>query len=480
MVYNSFEFLWLFPILWVTIWMAQSIINHCYPTYQKIGNAILLTISYGLYLRFQPEYALILLWVTAISYCGAKVLDNCALKCRKTLFLISICLTLLPLCFFKYWVFLGETLSSLLNLVFGCELHVGSNGLDLVLPVGLSFYTLQALGYMSDVYLQKIESEKNWWDYMLFIAFFPQILSGPISRAGSLLPQIKAERKPDRSQFVRGFRYLLWGMFMKVVLADRIGIYVDTVLDNYQHYAGPSLTLSILLYAFQIYGDFAGYSYMAIGAGDLLGFKLTNNFQRPYLSQNITEFWHRWHISLSTWLRDYVYIPLGGSRCSRARNYLNIIITFLVSGIWHGANWTYIIWGLLHGIIQVIEKVLGIHSHNSRGLLRCLRIVITFCIVSLLWLLFRMPTIKDACSVLQACSVGWGSGITSMTKSMGALTLMAASIVAIKDIVEERRSQWTGQIWNKVPARMAFYVVIICLILTCGVLDNSQFIYVRF
>lgn len=191
---------------------------------------------------------------------------------------------------------------------------------------------------------------------MLFVSFFPQIMSGPISKAKDLLPQIKTCRKFDATMATQGLKWFVWGLFLKVMMADRLGMYVDKVLDNYIFNSGTSCLLAVVYYSFQIYGDFAGYSFMAMGVGKLMGFNLINNFQRPYLSTSITDFWRRWHISLSTWLKDYVYIPLGGSRCSKGRNYWNIFVTFLVSGIWHGANWTFIFWGILHGMFQVIEK----------------------------------------------------------------------------------------------------------------------------
>lgn len=479
MVFNSFEFLWLFPILWGLYWAVQVFCLRDI-SYSRIGNYLLLIISYGLYLRWRPEYALILLWVTATSFIFARGLSLLRYQRRKPFFIIGICLILLPLLFFKYWTFLGSGIKSLISLVTGMESSSDLRGLNYALPIGLSFYTFQAIAYLSDVYHCRIDPEKNWWDYMLFIAFFPQILSGPISRAGDLLPQIKATRIPDRSQFTRGLRFLLWGMFMKVVLADRAGIYVNTVLNNYSQYTAPSLVLGTFLYAFQIYGDFAGYSYMAVGVGDLMGFKLINNFQRPYLSQSVSEFWRRWHISLSTWLRDYVYIPLGGSHCSRLRNYHNIIITFLVSGIWHGANWTFIVWGVFHGVFQVIEKALGIQKMNSSGPLKAIRILVTFCIISILWLFFRMPTISDACAVIKACFVGWGNGVSSMTKSMGVFIILALVVVAIKDLLEESHLQWVEKLWKMAPVRMTLYLIIVCLILTCGVFDSSQFIYVGF
>ena len=215
--------------------------------------------------------------------------------------------------------------------------------INIISSIGISFYTFQALGYMLDVYHKRIQCERNWWNYMLFVCFFPQILSGPISKASDLLPQIKSERKFDYGFAVEGLRYLLWGMFLKVAFADRLALYVNPVLDNYSDYSGVSIFMACTFYSLQIYGDFAGYSLMAIGVARLMGFDLINNFNRPYLAASITEFWKRWHISLTRWLTTHVYIAMGGNRCSKVRQYINIMTTFLVSGIWHGANWTFII-----------------------------------------------------------------------------------------------------------------------------------------
>lgn len=222
-------------------------------------------------------------------------------------------------------------------------------------------------------------------------------MSGPISKAENLLPQIKSERKFDYGKAVQGLKWILWGMFMKVALADRLGLYVDTVFNNYEYYSGVSCFFASICYTFQIYADFAGYSLMAIGVGRIMGFELVNNFRHPYFSASITEFCHRWHISLSTWLKDYIYIPLGGSRCSKLRNYWNIFITFLVSGIWHGANWTFIIWGVLHGLFQILEKILGLQKYDGKSSVhKTFRIFITFMLVNFAWIFFRMPTVHDA------------------------------------------------------------------------------------
>ena len=451
-------------------------------TWKNFGNVALLLISYGVYLQWKPVYALILLWVTTVTYLFALLCsrfhEQDEIRTRKGVLVLGVVLTFLPLAVFKYLDFLNSTLSDVLSAV-GCTVRIP--GLNWMLPLGLSFYTLQAVGYLADVYLKKIEVEKNWWDYMLFVSFFPQIASGPISKAQDLLPQIKSQRLFKYEQVVQGLRWLLWGMFMKVVMADRVGIYADTIFNNYEHMSGLSCFLGSLLYTLQIYGDFAGYSFMALGVGQLLGFELVNNFHRPYFSQSITEFWHRWHISLSTWLKDYIYIPLGGSRCSKARNYWNIFVTFLVSGIWHGANWTFIVWGGLHGIFQIIEKMLKLQKPSSAGITKVVRILVTFLLVNFAWVFFRMPSLDKATDMIIKMFTNHDTTIAEITPAMLLLIVMSVSIVLVKDILDEFcKKEQTLFHHQNIFVRWSVYIILTCLILTCGVFDASQFIYVNF
>ena len=384
-------------------------------------------------------------------------------------------LSLLPLLVFKYYNFVNESVWSLLSsLGLRYELH----GLNWAIPVGISFFTFQAVGYLFDVYYQRIKAEKSVVDYALFVCFFPQIFSGPISKANELLPQIKEEHRFTYEQGVQGLKFLLWGMFLKLVLADRLGLYVDKVAANYDMYSGGTCVLSAIFYSLQIYGDFAGYSLMAIGVAKTLGFNLINNFNRPYFSVSITDFWRRWHISLSRWLKDYVYIPLGGSRCSKLRNYWNIFVTFLVSGIWHGANWTFIVWGLIHGFAQIIEKALGWNNKESKGLVKLLRIVGTFVLVTVAWIFFRMPTISDAVLFIKHGVTDFGSPeVLSITNF--AIYLMAIALVVFKETREEFFPTKLRFLNNRY-VRWAEYVVVFSLILLCGALDSGSFIYGSF
>lgn len=442
----------------------------------RISNILLLAISYLLYFQWNPAYTLILLGVTLCTYFSAITIENKKAYGKKKYIIYSgIIISLLPLIIFKYYNFIIDSFRAFFS-YFGMEL--GISGLNWAVPIGLSFFTFQAIGYLWDVYYKKIEAERDLPDYMLFVAFFPQIMSGPISKASSLLPQIKSNRIFDYNNAVQGLKWLLWGFFLKTVLADRLGIYVDTVYSNYQHYSGFTLFMTSIFYSFQIYGDFAGYSLMAIGVGRLLGFDLINNFNRPYFSASITEFWRRWHISLSTWLKDYIYIPLGGSRCSKTRSYYNILITFLVSGIWHGANWTFVIWGIIHGLIQVIEKILCMQKCESKGLIRAGRIILTFLIVNFAWIFFRMPTIESGLYIIVKIFTDI-NGKFFMEIPTIPYSIFALSVLITKELVEEYSK--VSLINNKnVIIRWATYITLTLTILMLGVFDSTQFIYVNF
>ena len=456
MAFNSFIFWIVFPIIFVFYWAIPAKWN----TWRKV---LLLIVSYLLYMNWKPAYAVVLLGETLVTYWAGRLFDK-----RKGG-------GLLPLLVFKYYNFLNVSISAGLASI---GLRFALPGLNWAIPVGISFFSFQAVGYMLDVYHGREKAEKNLLDYMLFVSFFPQVFSGPISKAGELLPQIKKSRLFKYEQSVQGLKFLLWGMFLKLVLADRLGLYVDKVMGSYLLYDGPTCVLSAFFYSLQIYGDFAGYSLMAVGVAKTLGFDLINNFNRPYFSSSITELWHRWHISLSRWLKDYVYIPMGGSRCSKLRNYWNIFVTFLVSGIWHGANWTYIVWGVIHGVAQIVEKALGLNSKNTKGFWRSVRIVLTFFIVTLAWVFFRMPTIGDAVVFISHSFSSFGMpSVLSVTNF--AIYVIAILLLLLKESREEF-FPLKFQFLNNRYVKWAEYVIIFCLILLCGALDSGSFIYGSF
>lgn len=470
MIYNSFNFIVLFPLIFLVYYAIPS-------RHSKIRNLYLLAVSYLLYLQWKPVYALILLFVTIVTYYSAIAVTR--VKHRKRAVTVSVLLALLPLVFFKYFNFINESVSGLLATV---GLAFQFPGLNWAIPIGISFYTFQALGYLWDVYYRRQNAEHDFLIYALFVSFFPCILSGPINKASLLIPQLRSLRTYfDYYKVVEGLKLLLWGMFMKVVVADRVGIYVDKVLPNYENYTGLSCFIASILYTIQIYADFAGYSLMAIGVGKTLGFELTENFRRPYFAVSVTDFWRRWHISLSTWLRDYVYIPMGGSRCSKLRNYWNIFVTFLVSGIWHGANWTFIVWGIWHGLFQIIEKMLGQQKCNYGWFGKGIKIIVTFLLVNFAWIIFRMPTLTDVYGVLER--------IFDTTLPMTfyydnrhlPFAFIGIGLLFLKDLRDEwAPSRFPLMNSSYICIRWTTYVFLLMMILTTGVLGADQFIYINF
>ena len=472
MIFNSFQFLWLFPIIFITYYAIAYI---CQKR-RIIINLSLIAISYGLYLQWNPVYALILLFVTFITFLFSRLIEISVLNQRKWLVYIGVLLALMPLFFFKYYTFVEETINDIIGIGRG-----NFTERVIIAPLGISFYTFQALGYLFDVYYGRIKAEKNWLDYMLFVCFFPQILSGPISKAKDLLPQIKSKRAFDYNSSVIALKWFVWGLFLKVAFADRLGIFVDMVYTHYEHNSGLTCLIASVFYSFQIYGDFAGYSLMAMGVGKLLGFNLVNNFNHPYLSFSITDFWRRWHISLSTWLKDYVYIPMGGSRCLKLRNYWNIFITFLVSGIWHGANWTFIIWGIFHGFIQIVEKAFGLQKNKpDNKLILLLRIIVTFCLVNFAWIVFRLPDLSTAAAVINKIFTDWSFKIDTPWGVPSLFYFGPLLLILLKDIRDEYSIRIIKNSKYRILSSRLFYFSLLVYIILFGVLDSGSFIYASF
>lgn len=461
MNYNSFFFLWIFPIVFATYWFTMRVA----PTNIKIrtGNICLLVLSYLILAHENILSCIWLAYVTAVSFFGAKQISS-----RRLPLFSVIALAILPLTFTKYYGFVCLMLQ---DIGFSCKSH------SFVVPIGISFFTLQAIGYITDVSRKTIEPERSLLNHSLFLSFFPQIVSGPISRYSQLMPQIRGQRTFNEAQATEGLRMLLWGMFLKVVIADRLALTVNDMVDHLEASDGSALLSMAFQYSAQIYSDFAGYSLMAIGAAKVMGFDLPDNFRRPYLSTSITDFWHRWHISLSLWLRDYVYISLGGNRCSKWRNYINTVVTFVVSGLWHGANYTFIVWGVLHGVIICIEKRLGLNKYNIKGgFVKAFRIGVTFCIVSMLWVIFRMSTLSDAYEVFIKIFTCSEFHLILPEKYVLALIMIAIA----KDVVDEYRPQYCLFNNKRRLVRWSAYVFIATMIILVGVFDTGQFIYAKF
>ncbi|MBR5706074.1 MAG: MBOAT family protein [Bacteroidaceae bacterium] len=469
MLFNSIAFLLFFPVICILYYAipAQSV---------KARNMLLLVASYYFYMNWEPAYALLLLTSTVVTYLAAIGISRSEDRKKKKAYLISsIVLNLAILFLFKYYNFIGSNIQSLFQLM-GIGLNVPK--FTLLLPVGISFYTFQALGYSIDVYYGKTDIEKSFPTYALFVSFFPQLVAGPIERSGNLLPQFKQKHEFDYDEVMAGLRLMIWGYFMKLVLADRCGIYVDNIFNNIDKHNGGSYLVASLLFPFQIYGDFAGYSFIAIGTARVLGFRLMDNFRRPYLSSSVGEFWHRWHISLSTWFKDYVYIPLGGNRVKRARAYTNLLITFIVSGIWHGANWTFLCWGCLHGVLLCIEKALEIGKQNYTGFKRLLHWAATFVLVSLAWILFRADTVNDALTIITG--IFTNPGIPKLEIANFIAIGLAMVILTAKELTDEFNLKFRiaeSQSWL---VRHLYLVFMISYIILLGVLGGDQFIYFQF
>lgn len=479
MLFNTLKFLLIFPLIFGIHWAIPA-------RWNQIRKVFLILVSYLLYMNYKPAFALVLFGVTLVTYWGGQFLSlefrekseelKISSRRRRLVWCFAL-LGLLPLLVFKYYNFLNESIGEGLSAI---GLLFTMPGLNWAVPVGISFFTFQAVGYMLDVYHGRILKEKNFVDYVLFVSFFPQIASGPISKANELLPQIKKERTFNYNQAVSGLKYMLWGMFLKVVLADRAGIYVDTVFASYEKFSGAGCALASVLYSIQIYADFAGYSLMAVGIGKTLGFDLINNFVRPYFATSISEFWKRWHISLTRWLTQQIYIPLGGSRCSKIRNYWNILVTFLVSGIWHGANWTFIIWGCIHGIFQIAEKALGWNKKQSKGVIKTLRIVFTFAIVTVAWVIFRSPSIGDAFGLIGQYSQMTGRLIPDGALEQLVYFILALMPLSIYEILNEYNPALYKRVNSNVVVRWVTYLILFSMIVLVGVHDGNSFIYVSF
>ena len=476
MPFNSFNFWLIFPFIFGIYWLIPAKWNQ----WRKV---FLVMASYLLYMNWKPAFALVLLGVTLVTYWGGQVLERkderekITVKRKRLVWLFGL-IGLLPLLVFKYYNFLNDSLTEGLAAI---GLKFALPGLNWAVPVGISFFTFQAVGYMLDVYHERVKAEKNLLDYVLFVSFFPQVTSGPISTAEELMPQIKAAHKFGYEQGKQGLKYLLWGMFIKLVIADRLGLFVDTVYANYVHYSGATCFVASIFYTLQIYCDFAGYSLMAIGIARTLGFNLIDNFRRPYFAVSVTDFWKRWHISLTRWLTRQIYIPLGGSRCSKVRTYWNILVTFLVSGIWHGANWTFIFWGVMHGILQIMEKTLGLQKYEGDNwAVKSIRIVITFLLVNFAWVFFRMPNISDAFAMIGSMFNNLGTpNLSDYGASSLLMTAIALSILVFKDLRDEFFSNRFGFLNFKI-VRWTIYVLLFCMVLNFGILDGGQFIYVNF
>lgn len=479
MLFSSYSFLFFFPLVLILVGVLPV----------KWRNPLLLLASYFFYSCWSRRYCLLLLGCTAAAYFAGRLLEK-----RKWTFWAGLVTVLGLLAVFKYTDFLLYTLEKLVSRPLP--------RLSWVLPVGISFFTFQAAGYLVDVYQGKYKAETNFVNFALFVSFFPQLLSGPIGRGGELLPQYRQPKKPSFQDLRNGLCTMTWGYFLKLVIADRAAMLVDSVYGAYASLPGICLVFATVVYALQIYCDFAGYSAMAIGAGQMLGIRLPVNFRTPYFAQSVQEFWRRWHISLSTWFRDYVYIPLGGSRCAKWKKYRNVFIVFLVSGLWHGAMWSFVLWGAIHGLYQIVggltkparEKLLdGLHVNRESTTYRVFRMFITFLLVDFAWLFFRADGVSQAMSMLRwiftqlrpTDLVGTAFYTMGLDRPDFQVLLVSVAVLTLGDILRYRGFDfWAWYRRQNWLFRELGLAAAMLLILTFGVwgngFDASSFIYFQF
>lgn len=496
MLFNSIDFLIFFPVVTLLYFLIPHRFRYIW----------LLIASYYFYMAWNPVYALLMLTSTFITYLSGILINNAnslgggnAKKLKITWVALSFVLNLSILFFFKYFYFAVDNINILLSAL---HIQLIQPKFDIILPVGISFYTFQALSYTVDVYRKEIYAERNFLKYALFVSFFPQLVAGPIERSKNLLVQVSQKHTFNYERMKDGLLLMLFGYFLKMVIADRAAILVNFVFENYEAYMGLEIAIAAIFFAIQIYGDFAGYSSIAIGAAWVMGFKLMQNFNHPYFALNIQDFWRRWHISLSSWFRDYVYIPLGGSRCSRLKKYRNIAIVFLTSGLWHGANWTYVIWGALHGFYQIIgdllkpirNKIETIFKVNTTCFsYRLFNIIITFILVDFAWIFFRAPDINTAIIMIKQMFSVWNpwiffdNSLYDMGLDRKDFWILCFSIIIlwVVSFMQERGIKIREELSKQnLVFRWIIYYSAIFFILIFGIYgpdyDASQFIYFQF
>jgi alginate O-acetyltransferase complex protein AlgI len=480
MLFNSFEFLIFFPLV---------VFIYFYLPYQHRWWWLLLA-SCIFYMFFIPVYILILLLTIIVDYWAGIKIEETTGAVRKRYLVISIVSTCLILAVFKYFNFLNDNVRALADLI-GWNYPVET--LKLILPIGLSFHTFQSLSYVIEVYRGNQKAERHFGIYSLYVMFFPQLVAGPIERPQQVLHQFYEKHDFDYKLATRGLKLMAWGLFKKLVIADRLSPIVNGVYNHPQDAHGWQIIIATLLFGIQIYCDFSGYSDIAIGSARVMGFRLMTNFDRPYLSKTISEFWKRWHISLSSWFRDYLYIPLGGNRVVKWRMYYNLILTFMVSGLWHGANWTFIIWGALHGVFLVVGATTKEYRHNFAakiGLTRFpsfynfLQIATTILLVCFAWIFFRANSLTEAkilinnMTDIHVSQLNWSMfGGHKYSLILGLLFIICLESI---QILQEKVNIGEYIASRSTTTRWAIYIVFVTILINFGVFNSQGFIYFQF
>jgi alginate O-acetyltransferase complex protein AlgI len=485
MLFNSINFFIFLPIVFVLYWFV-------FKKSFRLQNVLLLVASYFFYACWDWRFLFLLVFSTVLDFFTGLQMENAPnKKSKKFWFWLSICINLGFLFFFKYYnFFIGSFTEALAKL----NLHINPWTLKIILPVGISFYTFHGLSYVIDIYQNKIKAEKNFVNYSVFVSFFPLLVAGPIERATHLLPQIKNKRTFEYTKAVEGLRQILWGLFKKIVIADQCAVYVNYIFNDAANQSGSNLVVGSVLFAFQIYGDFSGYSDIALGVAKLFGIDLLRNFAFPYFSRDIAEFWRRWHISLSSWFRDYLYIPLGGSKGGLGKKIRNTFIIFLVSGFWHGANWTFIVWGLLNALYIMPSIVLNTHRNNldivAKGKIfpnvkDFFSILITFGLTCFAWIFFRANNLDHAMLIVGKIFSSSLLHLPSLTPQFQISTKLLYILIFLFILVE-----WWGRqeqfaiaklCYNKPQwIRWACYIMLVSVIIYMVGEEEQQFIYFQF
>ncbi len=462
MLFNSLQFLVFFGFVTFAYFALP----------QRVRWLLLLLSSCYFYMAFVPAYILILFVTIIIDYVAGLLIERSVGPLRKTWLVISIISNVGILAFFKYYNFFNANLSE----IFGWfDTQNPVPALQIILPIGLSFHTFQAMSYTIEVYRERQKAEKHFGIYALYVMFYPQLVAGPIERPQNLLPQFRENHTYDYLRIRSGLMKMAWGFFKKVVIADRLSLVVDECYGNIQHHNGLTMWIAVLFYSFQIYCDFSGYSDIALGAARVMGFRLMQNFDAPYLAKSLNEFWRRWHISLSTWFRDYLYFPLGGSHGPWWKHFRNLIFIFFLSGLWHGANWTFVIWGILHALYLIAEVLAG-KCFPKLKISSFIRLLVTFLVVSLFWVFFRSQNISQAFEVLHKLTAVSFNQSIALLMDRNELILCVLLIAGL--LIKERFIKHVS-----LANRWVYYSLLGLLILTCylfGLYDQKQFIYFQF
>ena len=478
MLFNSLEFLIFLVVVFFLFWIALR-------DRHRLQSALLLVSSCIFYMFFIPKYILILFLTIIIDYLAGMKIAASSGKKRKVWLIISIISTCMVLFVFKYYNFFIDNVNGISNLL-GWNYSI--EAMKIILPIGLSFHTFQSLSYVIEVYWKKQEPEKDFLIYSLYVMYFPQLVAGPIERAANLLHQFHTKPRFSYALAAEGMHQILWGFFKKIVIADTCAVYANYAFDHYNELSSGSLIIGASAFAFQIYGDFSGYSDIALGTSKLFGVRLMRNFNLPYFATSIPEFWRRWHISLSTWFRDYVYIPLNGSKMGGFKFYRNVFAIFILSGIWHGANWTFVMWGLIHALVYVVyffiwgsgKKAHPLEAQQPWHLKNLFSGILTFIVVTIAWVFFRAANVHEAFSYL-------GAIFTHSFISPDLMKFLPATFIILPFLILEwiNRKSHNGVVlsgYNIRPVyRMALELILALLIIDCFyTLDHEQFIYFQF